>query len=85
MNGETEMRAAVHAWIAEQRHIDPAEIHWVIPLKLRRELPAVRDMPGKDNDVLVMVRGELLGWYLRGPGKGKLPPVPPQARDPRIS
>jgi hypothetical protein len=83
MPGYTEMRAAVRAWIQEHPDIDPRDIHWVVPLKLRQELPEVRDMPGTEDEVTVMVRGILAGWYLHGPG-GKLPPRPPEARDPRI-
>jgi hypothetical protein len=63
--------------------MDPRDIHWAIPLMLRREEPAVRDMPGADDEVIVMVRGELIGWYLRK--HRKLPPVPPEASGPRTS
>lgn len=84
MTGHAEMRAAVLNWIGEHVGMDPADIHWVIPLKLRQELPEVRDMPGPDSEVVVMVRGLLIGWYLHGPGCGNLPPVPPEAHDPRV-
>ena len=77
------MRAAVHAYIDKHPDIDPRDIHWVIPLALRRDEPAVRDMPGSSNDVIVMVRGILAGWFFHGPGGRRLPPQPPEARDPR--
>jgi hypothetical protein len=85
MTGYTEMRAAVRAWIDANPDIDELDLFWVIPLKLRRELPEVRRMSGPENDVIVMVRGILAGWYRTGPGKGKLPPGPSEARDPRAS
>ena len=84
MVGYTEMRAAVLAWIDEHPDMDPLDVHWVIPLRLRRELPEVRAVPGTEDAVIVMVRGILAGWFLHGPGKGHLPPQPPDARDPRI-
>jgi hypothetical protein len=83
MTGHTQMRAAVRTWIAQNPDIDPLDVHWVVPLRLRRELPEVRAMPGPENEVIVMVRAILVGWYLHGPGRGKLPPRPPEARDPR--
>jgi hypothetical protein len=83
MTGYAEMRAAVLAYAEQHPDMDPLDIHWVIPLKLRRDVPEVHDMPGSESDVLVMVRGILCGWYLRGPGEGRLPPAPPIARDPR--
>jgi hypothetical protein len=80
MPGYAEMRAAVLRWINENAGMDPKDIHWAIPLKLRKDLPEVRDMPGGEDEVLVMVRGLLVGWWLHGPGHGSLPPA---ARDPR--
>jgi len=82
-DGYAEMRAAVLAYAGQHPDMDPLGIHWTIPQELRREMPEVRAMPGTESDVIVMVRGILLGWYLRGPGAGRLPPMPPAARDPR--
>jgi len=84
VSGCTAMREAVREWIRAHPDMDPLDIHWVIPLMLRRELPGVRDMRGTDSDVIVVVRCILCGWWLHGPGKGKLPPGPPEAHDPRV-
>jgi hypothetical protein len=79
------MKAAVRAYIRQNPDIDPLDIHWVVPLALRRDEPAVRDMPGRESDVIIMVRAILSGWWLHGPGQGKLPPGPREARDPRVT
>jgi hypothetical protein len=78
----TEMREAVRAYIRKHQDLDPRDIFWVIPLALRRDEPAVRDMPGPDSDALIMIRGILGGWWLHGPGRGHLPPGPRESNKP---